>query len=51
MIDGFVETQEQSQWRKSEMLKEPTEVKPFSETEFYRKCYHIPSHPLFVYSL
>jgi hypothetical protein len=38
MTDDFVGIQECSDWRRSEMLKGPTEGKPFSKTEFYRKC-------------
>lgn len=43
MIDGSLEIQEQSQQRRSEMLKGPAEVKPFSETEFCRK-YNVSSY-------
>lgn len=51
MIDGSLGIQEQSQWRRSEMLKGPAEGKSFRGTEFCRK-YNVSSYtPSLVYSL
>lgn len=46
MINGSLGIQEQSQCRRSEMHKGPNEVKPFCETEFYLKYWHILLFPL-----
>lgn len=51
MIDGSLGIQEQSQWRRSEMLKGSAEMNSFSGTEFCRK-YNVSSYtPSLVYSL